>query len=103
MSKNCKVYNLDDCKDCGEIIAVTSGKGGTGKTTTTANLGVALSKLGYNTILVDMDIGLKNLDIVLGMENRIKLNIVDIIKENLPYEKAILNHKKYNNLEGVVI
>ncbi|MBZ4662179.1 MAG: septum site-determining protein MinD [Thermotoga sp.] len=62
----------------GNVIVVTSGKGGVGKTTITANLGCALAKLGEKVCLIDADIGLKNLDIVLGLENRIVYTMIDL-------------------------
>ena len=61
-----------------EVIVVTSGKGGVGKTTITANLSIALSKLGKKVIAIDTDIGLRNLDVVMGLENHIIYNIVDL-------------------------
>lgn len=63
----------------GNVIVVTSGKGGVGKTTVTANLGCALAKLGEKVCLIDADIGLKNLDIVLGLENRIVYTLIDVV------------------------
>ncbi|MBE5929160.1 MAG: septum site-determining protein MinD, partial [Lachnospiraceae bacterium] len=63
----------------GEVIVVTSGKGGVGKTTTTANLGVSLSRNGYSVVMIDTDIGLRNLDVVMGLENRIVYNLVDVV------------------------
>lgn len=65
-----------------EVIVVTSGKGGVGKTTTTANIGYSLATLGYKVLLIDTDIGLRNLDVVMGLENRIVYNIVDVIEGN---------------------
>lgn len=62
------------------VITITSGKGGVGKTTTTANLAVALASLGDKVVCIDRDIGLRNLDIVLGLENRIVYDLVDIIE-----------------------
>jgi septum site-determining protein MinD len=73
----------------GEVIVVTSGKGGVGKTTITANLGVALSMLGSATCLLDADIGLRNLDLVLGIENRVKYNLMDVAKGICSIEDAI--------------
>ena len=56
------------------VIVITSGKGGVGKTTTTSNLGMALARLGHKTLLVDADVGLRNLDLLLGLENRVIFN-----------------------------
>ena len=66
----------------GEVIVITSGKGGVGKTTTTANVGTGLAKLDKKVILIDTDIGLRNLDVVMGLENRIVYNLVDVIEGN---------------------
>ena len=63
-----------------EVIVITSGKGGVGKTTTTANVGCALAMLGKKIVLIDTDIGLRNLDVVMGLENRIVYNLVDVTK-----------------------
>ena len=63
----------------GKVIVVTSGKGGVGKTTTTANLGTGLAVLGRKVCLVDADIGLRNLDVVLGLENRIVYDLLDVV------------------------
>ena len=61
-----------------EVIVITSGKGGVGKTTTTANVGTGLAKEGKKVVLIDTDIGLRNLDVVMGLENRIVYNLVDV-------------------------
>ena len=63
-----------------EAIVITSGKGGVGKTTACANLGVALASLGHKVVLVDADIGLRNLDVVMGLENRIVYDLVDVVE-----------------------
>src|SRR5438067_4650466 len=82
----------------GRSITVTSGKGGVGKTTTTANLGMALAMSGKNVCLIDADIGLRNLDIVLGLENRIVYDIVDVVEERCKLKQAIIRDKRQSNL-----
>ena len=82
----------------GEVIVITSGKGGVGKTTLTANLSIALSKLGYRVIAIDTDIGLRNLDVVMGLENHIVYNLVDVIEGKCRLKQAIIKDRKHNNL-----
>jgi septum site-determining protein MinD len=82
----------------GRVITVTSGKGGVGKTTTTANLGAALAVLGKSVVLVDADIGLRNLDIVLGLENRIVYDLVDVVEGTCRLRQAMIRDKRINNL-----
>lgn len=84
----------------GEVIVITSGKGGVGKTTTTANIGTALAKLNHKVVLVDTDIGLRNLDVVLGLENRIVYDIVDVVKGNCKLNQALIKDKR---LEGLCL
>lgn len=81
-----------------EVIVVTSGKGGVGKTTTTASLGAALAIKGKRVLVVDADIGLRNLDVILGLENRIVFNLVDVAKNVCKPAQAIIKSKKSNNL-----
>ena len=64
----------------GKVITITSGKGGVGKTTATANLGAALAELGQKVVCLDADIGLRNLDVILGLENRIVYDLVDVVE-----------------------
>ena len=71
-----------------EVIVVTSGKGGVGKTTTSANVGTGLAMLGEKVILIDTDIGLRNLDVVMGLENRIVYNLVDVAEGNCRMKQA---------------
>lgn len=85
-------------KDVGEAIVITSGKGGVGKTTTTASLGAALALRGQRVLVIDADIGLRNLDVILGLENRIVFNIVDVAKKICKPSQAIIKSKKSNNL-----
>ena len=82
----------------GKTIVVTSGKGGVGKTTTVANLGTILAKKKHSVVMVDADIGLRNLDVVMGLENRIVYNLVDIIEGNCRKEQAMIRDRKQNNL-----
>ena len=82
----------------GEVIVITSGKGGVGKTTTTANLGVGLAKLNKKVVVIDTDLGLRNLDVVLGLENRIVYNLVDVIEGKCRMKQALIKDKRYENL-----
>jgi len=82
----------------GRVITITSGKGGVGKTTTTANLGAALAARGRSVVLLDADIGLRNLDIVLGLENRIVYDIVDVVEGRCRLRQAMIRDKRLNNL-----
>lgn len=82
----------------GRVIVVTSGKGGVGKTTTSANIGTALAKAGQKVILIDTDIGLRNLDLLLGLENRIVYTIVDVVEERCKLKQALVKDKKNPNL-----
>jgi septum site-determining protein MinD len=82
----------------GEVIVVTSGKGGVGKTTTTANLGSALALRGKKVVLIDTDIGLRNLDVVMGLENRIVYDIVDVVEEKCKLKQALIKDKRFKDL-----
>ncbi|MFW6035521.1 MAG: septum site-determining protein MinD [Halothermotrichaceae bacterium] len=82
----------------GKVIVVTSGKGGVGKTTTTANLGTALAMMDKSVCLIDADIGLRNLDVVMGLENRIVYDIVDVVEGNCRLEQALIRDKRHDNL-----
>ena len=80
------------------VIVITSGKGGVGKTTTTANLGVALTLLGERVALIDADIGVRNLDLALGLENRIVYDIVDVVEGRAKLRQAMVKSKHDQNL-----
>lgn len=82
----------------GKTLVITSGKGGVGKTTSTANIGVALSKLGKKTVVIDADIGLRNLDVILGLENRIVYTIIDIVENRCRIKQALIKDKRYDGL-----
>ena len=81
-----------------EVIVITSGKGGVGKTTTTANVGCGLAMLNKKVVMIDTDIGLRNLDVVLGLENRIVYNLVDVVEGKCRLKQAMIKHKKYPEL-----
>lgn len=81
-----------------EVIVITSGKGGVGKTTTSANIGTGLAMLDKKVVLMDADIGLRNLDVVMGLENRIVYNLIDVIEGNCRLKQALIKDKKYHNL-----
>jgi len=80
------------------VIVVTSGKGGVGKTTSTANISVALAKTGKKVVAVDADIGLRNLDVVMGLENRVVFNFIDVIEKNCRLNQALVRDKRVENL-----
>lgn len=82
----------------GEVIVITSGKGGVGKTTTSANLGCALAAEEKKVVLIDADIGLRNLDVVMGLENRIVYDLIDVIEGNCRLKQALIKDKRYANL-----
>ena len=81
-----------------EVIVITSGKGGVGKTTTSANVGTGLAIPGKRVVLIDTDIGLRNLDVVMGLENRIVYNLVDVVEGNCRMKQALIRDKRYPNL-----
>lgn len=82
----------------GEAIVITSGKGGVGKTTTTANIGTALALLDKKVCLIDTDIGLRNLDVIMGLENRIIYDIVDVVEERCRLNQAMIRDKRFEYL-----
>ncbi|WP_042223336.1 septum site-determining protein MinD [Oceanobacillus manasiensis] len=82
----------------GEAIVITSGKGGVGKTTTTANIGTGLALMDKKVCLIDTDIGLRNLDVVMGLENRIIYDIVDVIEERCKLKQALIKDKRFDYL-----
>lgn len=82
----------------GTAIVITSGKGGVGKTTSSANIGTALALLGKTVCMIDADIGLRNLDVVMGLENRIIYDIVDVVSEQCRLEQALIRDKRFEGL-----
>lgn len=81
-----------------EVIVITSGKGGVGKTTTSANVGTALALQGKQVVLVDADIGLRNLDVVMGLENRIVYDLVDVVEGRCRLKQALIKDKRFEGL-----
>ncbi len=82
----------------GKVITITSGKGGVGKTTATANLSTALALAGYKVVAIDADIGLRNLDVVMGLENRIVYDLVDVVEGTCRLKQALIRDKRVNDL-----
>ncbi len=81
-----------------KVITITSGKGGVGKTTTTANIGIALARLNKRVVVIDADIGLRNLDVVMGLENRIVYDLVDVAEGRCLLRQAMIKHKQFPDL-----
>ncbi len=81
-----------------KVIVVTSGKGGVGKTTTTANIGAALAKLGEKVVVIDVDVGLRNLDVVMGLESRVVFDLVDVLEGKCRMSQALIRDKRVENL-----
>ena len=82
----------------GKVLVVTSGKGGVGKTTTAANIGTGLALEGYKVLLIDTDIGLRNLDVVMGLENRIVYDLIDVIEGRCKIKQALIRDKRNKKL-----
>ena len=82
----------------GEAIVITSGKGGVVKTTTSANIGTALAAMGRKVVVVDGDTGLRNLDVLMGLENRIVFTLIDVIEERCRLKQALIKDKRFSNL-----
>lgn len=81
-----------------EVIVVTSGKGGVGKTTTTANIGAGLALAGKSVVIIDADIGLRNLDVVMGLENRVVYDLCNVIEGTCRLKQALVRDKRYEGL-----
>ena len=82
----------------GEAIVFTSGKGGVGKTTSIANIGAGLSRLDKKVVMLDTDMGLRNLDVVMGMEEQIQYNLIDLLENHCRLRQALIRDKRYPNL-----
>ncbi len=81
-----------------KVYVITSGKGGVGKTTLTANLSAAIAREGYKVLVIDMDVGLRNLDVIMGLENRIIYNLVDVLEGKCRVSQAIVASHRTDNL-----
>lgn len=81
-----------------KVVTITSGKGGVGKTTTAANIGVALARGNQRVVMIDADIGLRNLDIIMGLENRIVYDLVDVVEGRCKLRQAMIKHKQFPEL-----
>ncbi|THB74200.1 MAG: septum site-determining protein MinD [Gammaproteobacteria bacterium] len=81
-----------------KIIVITSGKGGVGKTTTSAAISTGLAKRGYKTVVIDFDVGLRNLDLIMGCERRVVYDFVNVIKEEANLNQALIKDKRVDNL-----
>lgn len=85
------------------VLVITSGKGGVGKTTTTANMGMSIARLGYQVALIDADIGLRNLDLLLGLENRVLYTAMEVLEGECRLEQALIRDKRWRNLALLAI
>lgn len=93
-----KKYDYRKSEEKSRVIVITSGKGGVGKTSITANIGTSIARLGYKTVLIDADIGLKNLDLLVGLENRIMYTVMDVFEGNCRLDQALTRDKRWKNL-----
>ncbi len=84
--------------DLAQVIVITSGKGGVGKTTTVANVATALARMSYRVVVMDLDIGLKKLDLVLGLENRVIYDIIQVIEGECSLKQALVKDKRFPDL-----
>ena len=85
------------------VVVITSGKGGVGKTTTTANVGLSLARLGFSVVSVDADVGLRNLDLLLGLENRVNYTLVEVMNGDCRLDQALVRDKRWSNFELLCI
>ncbi|KAK4745513.1 hypothetical protein SAY87_011825 [Trapa incisa] len=89
--------------DTPRVVVITSGKGGVGKTTTTANVGLSLARLGFSVVAIDADVGLRNLDLLLGLENRVNYTLVEVLNGDCRLDQALVRDKRWSNFELLCI
>ncbi|CDP16940.1 unnamed protein product [Coffea canephora] len=89
--------------DTPRVVVITSGKGGVGKTTTTANVGLSLARLGFSVVAIDADVGLRNLDLLLGLENRVNYTVVEVLNSDCCLDQALVRDKRWSNFELLCI
>lgn len=89
--------------DTPRVVVVTSGKGGVGKTTTTANIGLSLARLGFSVVAIDADVGLRNLDLLLGLENRVNYTALEVLNGDCRLDQALVRDKRWPDLELLCI
>ncbi|KAH7840342.1 hypothetical protein Vadar_015750 [Vaccinium darrowii] len=85
------------------VVVITSGKGGVGKTTTTANVGLSLARLGFSVVAIDADVGLRNLDLLLGLENRVNYTVIEVLNGDCRLDQALVRDKRWSNFELLCI
>ncbi|CAA2986009.1 septum site-determining minD homolog, chloroplastic [Olea europaea subsp. europaea] len=85
------------------VVVITSGKGGVGKTTTTANIGLSLARIGFSIVAIDADVGLRNLDLLLGLENRVNYTVVEVLNGDCRLDQALVRDKRWSNFELLCI
>ncbi|KAL6123189.1 hypothetical protein ACLB2K_075711 [Fragaria x ananassa] len=89
--------------DTPRVVVITSGKGGVGKTTTTANVGLSLARFGFSVVAIDADVGLRNLDLLLGLENRVNYTVVEVLNGDCRLDQALVRDKRWSNFELLCI
>ncbi|BAU02264.1 hypothetical protein VIGAN_11175800 [Vigna angularis var. angularis] len=85
------------------VTVITSGKGGVGKTTTTANIGLSLARFGFSVVAIDADVGLRNLDLLLGLENRVNYTVIEVLNGDCRLDQALVRDKRWSNFELLCI
>ncbi|KAG6550653.1 hypothetical protein Mapa_007750 [Marchantia paleacea] len=95
--------HADLFKSAPTVVVITSGKGRVGKTTTTANLGMCLARLNFKVVAIDADVGLRNLDLLLGLENRVNYTVMEVLNGECRLDQALIRDKRWTNFELMCI